>query len=631
MFDFVTKHKRLLQVVLLLLIVPPFAFFGIQGVERMVSGGTDVAEIDGLKISAQEFNRALEQQRDQLRGVLGQAFDPSLLDTPQARKQILDNLIVQRVMSLYMARNHLFVSDDQVRELILAEPTFEEEGKFSRTRYQSFLRSQGESEAGFEARLRSELSVRQLASGLVESGFASKTTAQRIAALRGERREIAEAMIPASEFAARVKVQADAVEQYYKAHPKEFETPEQIRVEYVALAQDALAAQEAVGPEEVRAAYEATLAPRLRERTEARKKAEGVLAEVRKDPSKFADLAKAHSQDPGSAAQGGDLGWFARGSLVKPFEDAAFKLKENELSGLVASEFGFHIVKLTGIRKSAGGKAEERRASHILINAPPETKDFATARTEIERDLKRERVAKKFPELAESFSNYADDQSDALQPVADKFKLKLMTTEWFSRANIPPPLNNPKLAAALFNDDAVRSKRNTEAVETAPGRLTVARVVEHKPTAVRPLDEVRAQIVRKLTDEEALKLARDAGQEHLKTVQAGGAAALKWSPQRTVSRENPAGVDPRAVAPIMRADAAKMPSFVGVELPPTGYAIYRVSKVIPAQPADDAKMRAGQTGLARQAAREAYEAFLSSLRARADIEVNESKLAKPER
>jgi len=628
MFDFVAKHKRLLQGFLLLLIVPPFAFFGIQGFERMWSGGTSVAEVDGDKVSAQEFNRALDQQRNQLRSVMGQAFDPALLDTPAARKRLLEGLIEQRVLASYMARNGLSVSDNQVRDLVLAEPAFQEDGKFSRARYEAFLRSQGESEAYVEAQLRSELAARQLAGGLADSGFAAKALAQRLAALRGESREVSESMLAASQFLPLAKLPADAVEQYYKTHLAEFESPEQLRAEYVVLSQDALITDEPVSADEVKAVYEAVMAPRFREQAEARKKAESILAEVRRDPSKFAEIAKANSQDAGSAAQGGDLGWFGRGALVKPFEDAAFKLKLNEISSIVASEFGFHIIKLTGIRRDASGKGEERRASHILINAPGDVKDFEGARPDIERDLKRQRASKKFPELAESFSNLADDQPDSLQPVAEKFHLKVVTTDWFSRQAAPPPLNNPKLAAALFADDAIRNKRNTEAVETAPGSVVVARVLEHRAATTRPLADVRAEIERKLTAEAALRLAREAGLERLKALQTGAAPALPWGPPHSVSRENPNGIDRRAIAPILGADASKLPAYVGVDLTPAGYAIYRVAKVTPAPAIDDAKLRAYQTGLARQEARAAYDAFTTALRADAKVEINEANLAR---
>jgi peptidyl-prolyl cis-trans isomerase D len=240
-------------------------------------------------------------------------------------------------------------------------------------------------------------------------------------------------------------------------------------------------------------------------------------------------------------------------------------------------------------------------------------------------------VQKKFPELAEAFSNLAYEQPDSLQPLAERFKLKIATTDWISRATAPPPLGNAKLLAALFGDDAVRNKRNTEAVETGPGRLVVARVLAHKPAAVRPLDEVRGEIAKKLAADEALRLAREAGAARLKRLETGQDPGVAWSPARTVSRETPRGLDPRAVAPVFRADASKLPAYVGVDLPPTGYALYRISKVVEAPAIDDAKLRANETGLARQEARETYDAFVDSLRSRAKVTVYEQNLVKRER
>ncbi|HTO51102.1 MAG TPA: SurA N-terminal domain-containing protein [Burkholderiales bacterium] len=630
MFDFVGKHKRLLQILLALILIPPFAFFGIQSFTRMV-GGTDLAEVDGSGISPQEFSRALEQQRDQLRAALGKNFDPALLDTPEARKQLLDGLVGRRVLGLYIVRNRMGASDDQVRELIAAEPAFQEDGKFSRGRYEALIRAQNMSEAQFESQLRSDLVMRQLTAGLVDSGFVAKTAAQRIAALRGETREVSESILQASQFAGQVKLAPDVVEAYYKAHPKEFEVPEQIRAEYAELTLDAVVAGEPVPVDEVKAWYETNIAPKRRERLEARKRIEALAAEVRKDPARFAEIAKEKSQDPGSAAQGGDLGWFARGAMVKPFEDAVFKLRENELSPIVETDFGFHVIKLTGIRKGEGGKGEERRASHILVAAPGDAKDFESSRAEIERDLRRERAQKRFPELAEQFSNMAYEQPDGLAPLAERFKVQIRPTVWFGRGNAPPPLNNPKLVTALFGDDALRNKRNTEAVEVAPGRVVVARVLEHKPAAVRPLDEVRDAIAKRLIQEEALKLAQAAGMERLKQLQSGQDPGSGWTLARTVSRENPAGLDPRAVPPVFRVDTAKLPAYVGVDLPPGAYGVYRVSKVTDAQAADDAKLRALDAMLSRQESREGYQAFIDSLRGRAKVTVNEDNLKKSER
>jgi peptidyl-prolyl cis-trans isomerase D len=631
MFQFVGKHKRLLPLLLVLLIIPPFAFFGIQSFDWGQSRGGDFADVEGSRITPREFAYALEQRRDQLRGALGRNFDPAYLDTPEARMQLLDSLVAERVVGLYMARRQMVVTDDQVRAFIAVAPAFQQDGKFSRPNYQALIRAQNKTEEQFEAEVRSDLALRQLTNGLLDSTIVAKTTARRLAAARGQRREVSESLLPASQFLGQVKLAPDAVEAYYRSRPKEFEVPEQVRAEYVQLSLDVLLAAEPVSPEEVKAAYDASLAPRRREHVEGRKRAEALLAEVRKEPGRFAELAKASSQDSGSAAEGGDLGWFGRGAMVKPFEDAVFRMKPNEIAPLVATEFGFHIIQLTGVRKAEGGTGEERRARHILIAAPTEVKDFDSARPEIERDLKRQRAQRKFPELAEAFSNLAYEQPDSLQPVAERFGLKIAATDWISREAAPAPLDNAKLLAALFGDDAIRNKRNTEAVETAPGRLVAARVLEHKPAAVRPLEEVRGEIAKRLAEEEALRLARDAGAARLKRLEAGQDAGGTWGPARTVTWETPAGLDPRAVGPVFRADASKLPAYVGVDLPPTGYAVYRVSKVIDAPAIDEAKLRAYELGLARQEAQEVYDAFVDGLRSRAKISVYEQNLVRKER
>jgi len=633
MFNFVAQHKRLMQIFLAIVIVPTFAFFGIQSYDRIFSSGDAVAEVAGQKISVPEFNRALDQQRDTLRGMLGKAYDPALLDSLPARKELLEGLIGQRAVLTYAQRNRLMVPDELLQAAIGSEPVFQEDGKFSRARYQALLRGQNMSEPQFEAQMRADMLMRQLGSGLVESGFTSKSVARRLLETRAQSRELSELVFPAVQYAGQVKLGPDAVEAYYKANAKLFEVPEQVRAEYVVLSPDVLVAAETVSPDEVRKWYDANVAPRAKQRAEARKKIEAIAAELRKDPARFAELAKASSQDSGSAQQGGDVGYFGRGAMVKPFEEAAFKLKDGETSPIVETEFGFHIIRVTGIRKPGqdGAKTEERRASHILVSAPKAEKDFAAARPEIEAELKRSRVSKRFVELAEAFSNLAYEQPDSLQPLADRYKLKIETSNWITRQAAPPPLDNPKLLGALFGDDAIKNKRNTEALETAQNQIVVARVLEHRPATVRALDQVRADIVKKLTADETLKLARAAGEARLAELQAGKAPAAGWGQPRTVSREAAGGLDPRAIGPVFRADAAKLPSYVGVDLAPTGYTIYRISKVSEAGAPDPAKLRAAEVSLARQESRMAYQAFLSGLKARSDVTINEANLVKKDR
>ncbi|MCZ7564427.1 MAG: peptidylprolyl isomerase [Burkholderiales bacterium] len=435
-------------------------------------------------------------------------------------------------------------------------------------------------------------------------------------------------MLPPERFRDEVKLAPDAVEAYYQANPREFESPEQLRAEFVVLSQAAMAEREQVSTSEVRAFYDQTMAPQYEERVAARRRIEALLAELRKDPGRFAELAKTHSQDQGSAQEGGALGFIARGAMVKPFEDAVFRLKQGDISPVVETEFGLHIIHLTGIRRGEGG-AEERSASHILITAPKDARPFEEARADIEAELKRQRLLKKFPEAAETFSNIAYEQPDSLQPLAERFGLKIERSGWLARPaeKEDGPLANARLRAALFGDDAIRNKRNTEAVEVSPGTLVVARVFEHRPAAQRPLAEVREEIRRQLTEREAQALARKAGEARLAELRAGKDAGIKWSAPKTVSRENPGTLDRGAQSAVFGADASKLPSYAGVPLGALGFALFRISQVTPATELGDQRLTASQFGLARLEAREDYRGFLEGLRSRTDVQINEQNIA----
>jgi peptidyl-prolyl cis-trans isomerase D len=317
--------------------------------------------------------------------------------------------------------------------------------------------------------------------------------------------------------------------------------------------------------------------------------------------------------------------------MVKPFEDAAFKLKEGEISPVVESEFGYHIIKLTGKRKGEGG-AEELKASHILINAPQGAKSFEEAKPEIEGQIKRQRLAKKFAESAESFSNIAYEQPDSLKPLVDKFQLKVQKSDWLTRqaGEGEGPLDSPRARAAIFTDDVIENKRNSEAVEVAPGELMVARVVDHKPAAMRSLDEVRKEIVKVLIDQEARALAQKAGETMLADLRAGKSVDAKWSTAKTVTREEPNGFDAWAVAAIFRTDASKLPAYTGLGVGEKGYALFRISSVTDARGLDNQQLAASELGLARQEAREDFQGFVAGLRERTKIEINPASIEKPQ-
>jgi len=623
MFDAVRNNKRIVQV-FLALITLPFAFFGVDSYMRNAGSGGDVASIGDMKITQQQFQQTLREQQDRLRTQLGDKFDPKMLENPEARKAILDDLINQRLLLVEARKKHMVASNEAIRQAISGIDTFKVDGKFSSERYEAALRAQGMSPAGFEAQLRQDLTLQQLAGAIGQSGLVARTVADRLLALQTEKRDVAEYRLSLDGYLGKVKLADDASKKFYDANAKQFETPEQAKADYVVLSMDAIAAQLAVTDAEIKSWYDShkdryvqpeerrashiLIASEKLGKDKAKTKAEALLAEIRKTPTAFAELAKKNSDDPGSASKGGDLGYFGRGTMVKSFEDAAQSLKEGEISGVVESDFGFHIIKLTGIHAA-------------------KEKPLADVRSEIEAELKKSAGSRKFAEAAEAFSNMVYEKSDSLKPVADKFKLTIQHTDWLGRQANPAngTMGNEKILAALFSDEAVKNKRNTEAVEIAPNTLVAARIAEYKPKALQPFDSVKSSIENLLKHKEAQVLASKDGEARLEALKKGD-DKLTWGSAKTVSRMDASQLPPTAAQSVFRMDTGKLPSYTGVELPGTGYALYKLIKVEAGDKLDDARKLGMLKQLGNMAAQEDIQLYLAALRTRYKVEVNQAAL-----
>lgn len=628
MFDFVRNSKLLVQVILGLII----AAFALWGVESYRAGGpaAGVAEVNGAPISQREFDEALRRQQDQLRQVLGSA-DAQALDNPQLRRGVLDSLIQQRLLGERAAKLGFAVSDAQLADAIRGIEAFRRDGKFSQEQYERLLRQQGMTPVMFEEQLRQDLKVRQLSDPYSAHGFVTRPQVDRLIAVLEQKREISRATIGTETFLDKVSVDDARAMAYYESRTDEFRVPEQVRVEYLMLSADAVAAKIEVGEDEVKAYFESHRnefgAPEERRashiliavpagadedaRANARKKAEDLAAQAQQDPARFAELAKAHSQDPGSAGGGGDLGSFRRGVMVKAFDEAVFAMSQGEIRGPVQSEFGYHVIKLDAIKPSTVPALEE-------------------VREEVRQAVRRQKAGRRLAEAAENFSNLVYEQPESLKPAADALGLTLQSSGWITRSgeNAPFPVNQ-RLLDALFAEDAVKDKRNTEAIEVAPNTLVSARVTEHKPASRKPFDEVKRQIVARIQREEAAALAAKEGQALLAKLRSGEAVNLDWIGPSLVSRQEAAGVPPAALRGIFQADKGSLPAYVGAE-GPTGYTLYRVSRIVEADPADEAKRAAYGGQLARMLAQEEYAAYLESVRGEAKIEVNQRALAPPQ-
>lgn len=636
MFDLVRNNQKVVQVVLALITLP-FAFWGIDSYVRNTGPGDDLAKVGASKITRQEFDLAMREQQDRMRGALGAAYRPELLNTPEARKALLDSLINQRILGLQAQQARLVVTDDQLREVIASIPGLQEDGKFSMERYQRALQSQGKSQQGFEAEVRANLALQQIPLAVGQSAFPAKAEVDRWIAVLLEERQVSEHVLKRDAFAGGVKVADDAVQKYYDSHRAEFELPDQAQVEYVVLSQNDLASRVTVSDADIKAWYEShadryqgseerqashiliTVAKDAPESAvkAAKAKADEVLAKLKAAPKDFAKLAKEYSADPGSAEKGGDLGYFARGAMVKPFEDAVFSMKDGQVSDLVRSDFGFHIIKVTGI-KGGGGKS------------------LAQVKDQIAAELKAQGAAKQYGEAAEALTNLVYEQSDSLKPAADKLKLTVQRLPgWIARkqANAPAPFNTPRLLESLFSDDTVKNKRNTEAVEVAQNTLVSARIVEYRPAAQRPFAEVQDAIRKKLIGEETAKLAEKAGLDEIATLQKGGKGdAVNWSNGRTVSRVAPGNLAADAVKGVFSADPAKLPAYAGGRLADGSYVVYKISSVVAKAPApgDQRAVELAQR-YAAQRGQDQLGAYFQALRQRFPVAVNTNALAVKDR
>ncbi len=627
MFNLVHNNKRLMQVVLALVALP-FAFWGIDSYQRVFNLTNDIASVDGQKITEQEFADALRQQQERMRSLLGRNYNPALFESPEMRLELLEGMVSQRLLAQFAVRNNITVDNDQLREAIASIPAFQEDGRFSKSRYEAMVRAEGYTPPSFEASLRRDLIMQQLTGALADSGISPKAAARDVAQLRAQRREVSEHLIPIEPQLAQAKIAPETVRALYDGNPDRFQVPEEVRIEFLVLTPDALVSSEQISADAVKAYYDANISkfgePEQRqashilialksgagdaEKTRARERAGQILAQLRKSPGRFAELAKGNSADSGSASKGGDVGYFSPGMMVRPFEEAAFRQKLNEIGDLVESDFGFHIIKVTGIK-------------------PGKMKSLADARPGIEIELRKQQAAKRFAESAESFSNLVYEQADSLKPAAEKFKLAIQEAGGITRqSSTVQLLNNPKVLAALFSNDSMKNRRNTEAIEVAQNTLVAARVTDHKPASRRPFDEVKGEIARQLARQEALEVARKRGAERLEELRKGNASAASFGAARTVSRDNPASLGPEALSQIFRADASVLPAYIGVDSP-NGYAIYRISHVIDA-PQDETRQRGVQTELARMIGTQEFKSFLAGLRSDAKVEINKALLEK---
>lgn len=634
MFDFVRNNTKIMMFVMFLLIIPAFVLVGVDGYKGMGGTGATVATVDNQKITQTEWDDAHKREVDRMRASMP-GLDVKFFDTPQARYATLERIVRDRVINNAVQNAHLTTTDIRLARELQQNPTIaslrKPDGSLDMDRYRQLASSIGLTPEGLEAQVRTDISMRQLEAGIVNTAFATKAVTDVVMKALFEKRDVQIANFKSTDFVSKVTVTDADLEAYYKENAAKFQAPESASIEYVVLDMDAIKksitlneadlktyyeqnSERFTGKEERRASHiliNASKDAPAADREKAKARAQSLLEQLRKAPQTFADSARKNSQDTGSAPSGGDLDFFGRGAMVKPFEDAVFSMKKGDISDVVESDFGYHIIQLTDIKA-------------------PKQRSFEDLRPSMEAELKTQQAQRKYAELAEVFTNSVYEQSDSLKPVAERLKLDVKTAKNVQRTALPGGngvLNNAKLLQAVFATDSLDKKRNTEAVEIAANQLASARVVEYTAARTLPLAEVRNSVRDRLLAKRASELAQKEGKDKLAAWKASPASA-NLPASVVVARDQTQVLQGEALESVLRADTTTLPAWVGVDLGAAGYMVVKINQVLTRPTSDELRSKQERTQFAQWFANAENQAYYNLLKDKAKVQMKVEAPAK---
>ena len=634
MFDFFRSNMKFLMGFLMLLIIPSFVLFGIEGYSRFRESADVVAKIGKVEITRQEWEAAHRNEVDRMAASMP-GIDRAILESEQARLGTLERMVNDRVLALAAQDAHMVASDQRLARELTQDPSIaslrKPDGTLDAERYRELLRAQGMTPEMFETNVRADIARRLVAQAVSTSGFATAGAAEPALRAYFERREVQVAHFQPRDFTAAVKVTDADVQSYYQDNQGQFQAPEQVDLEYLVLDLDAVVRNIRLSEDDLRAYYEqnnAALAQQEQRRARhilltvdakatseqkaaVKAQAQALLDELKRSPDRFAELAKSKSQDPGSAANGGDLDFFARGAMVKPFEDAVFALEKGQISDVVESEFGYHIIQLTDVRR-------------------PGPQPFEAVRAKLEDELKRQQAQRRFAEFAEDFSNLVYENGESLNPAAQKLGLTIRKAQGVLRNGTAASgkdavFASPRLMSAVFSEDALRQKTNTEAIETGTNQMVAARVVAHRPAHTLVLDEVKQQVRERLVQQRALEQAKAEGKAKLEAWKAQPASAALRAPV-VISRANVQGLPVPAVTAALSVPAGtSVAAWTGADLAGEGYMVIRVNRVLEREAPSAEASTQERAQLGQMWAQAEAQAYLQALRAHYKVQVTPKK------
>ncbi|WP_316368006.1 SurA N-terminal domain-containing protein [Candidatus Thiodiazotropha sp. CDECU1] len=610
---------------IVILISIPFALWGIQSYLGVGSEPV-AATVNGTEITQRTLDNQFQRFRQQLREQLGAGYRPEMFDDTRVRKEVLNRLIRDELLQQTSNRMGLRAGSSMIQSTILSMPTFQKDGRYDQQTYERALRLQGISAAGFEDRVRRALVSEQLSQAVQVGSFITQEELDERQRLVKQKREFSYFVLPASDFKLTEELSDDEIRSYYEANESAFISPEKVKVEYILL--DATTAGGTIDvneeilrgyyennedefglPEQRQASHILILAAADAEQNavdEAQAKIDA-LAERLSNGESFAELAKQNSQDPGSAATGGDLGLFGKGVMDPAFEAAVFALEEGEVSEPVRSSFGFHLIKLTGIKDGS-------------------VKPFDEARTQVEAAYRKFEGERLYFEMAEQLADLSYEDPGSLEPAASALELDIQQSDWITREQGSGVFAKPKVRTATYSDDVLKENNNSELIEIDGTSSLVLRVLDHQESSVKPLDEVKDQISETLQQQKAEQQTEAEAEKRLAEITAGSAlsdVAGSYAVTGPLSvdrndRQIPPGLSSALFRTAKPGAGGSTPG--SAKLAGGDFAIYLLTGVT--EGVVDAETNQQQLdSLRRMLARDHYEMVLNDLESRADVEI----------
>ena len=607
--------------IILALILIPFALFGIDSYLNQAGNNLSIAKVNGYKIALPEYNRAIENVRNRIMSE-GKKVDPAMFDSFEFKESVIDGLITKQLLNNDIKKSQFRITDQQLSQYIIGMPEFQKDGKFSQEVYDKVLQNNQLTPKKFEESIRNDLLIQQVRDGLQKLIFIPPNNLAETLKATSQQREIGIAEFKTKEYMTKANIAEKDIQAFYDQNKSKFLAPEQVKAEFVVFSLANILPTINVTEDEIKSFYQANADKYQNqqqreashiliaaskntppaEKAKAKAKAEDILNQIRKNPKQFEELAKKYSQDPESAKKGGDLGSFGRGMMVKPFDDAVFSMKVNEISNIVESDFGYHIIKLTKIIGEGGG--------------------FDAMRPQIKAELIYQKGQEKFAALAEEFSNKVYEQSSSLDAVSKRFNLPIQKTDWISRNDSDKFFKNEALMSALYSKESIKDHRNTEAIEVTPNNLISARVVDYKAQSTKPFADVKKNIEDYLKFESAKKMVASEGEAALKSL-TDASRKIDWQPATLVDRKNTKGLSDAVVNHAYKMPTDKLPSYSGFIDGNNGYVIVKVNKVSFPNDSNEENKQAFASDYSEALSAEYLSAYLKGLKAKASVSVNQ--------